>query len=56
VNSKTLGVAVVIVLVSSAMVGWLVAASRGLRTGPGRVGRVRTGSDHYPIEAVFRIP
>ena len=28
----------------------------GLRAGPGRVGRVRTGSDHYPIEAVFRIP
>lgn len=28
----------------------------GLKAGPGRVGRVRTGSDHYPIEAVFRIP
>ena len=28
----------------------------GLRTGPGRVGRVRTGSDHFPIEAVFKIP
>jgi len=28
----------------------------GLRAGPGRVGRVRTGSDHYPIEAAFRIP
>lgn len=28
----------------------------GLKTGPGRVGRVRTGSDHYPIEAVFKIP
>jgi len=28
----------------------------GLRAGPGRVGRVRTGSDHHPIEAVFRLP
>lgn len=28
----------------------------GLNTGPGRVGRVRTGSDHFPIEAVFKIP
>lgn len=28
----------------------------GLKTGPGRVGQVRTGSDHFPIEAVFKIP
>lgn len=28
----------------------------GLKAGPGRVGRVRTGSDHFPIEAVFKIP
>jgi endonuclease/exonuclease/phosphatase family metal-dependent hydrolase len=28
----------------------------GLKSGPGRVGLVRTGSDHFPIEAVFKIP
>lgn len=28
----------------------------GLKSGPGRVGRVRTGSDHFPIEAIFKIP
>lgn len=27
-----------------------------LKAGPGRVGQVRTGSDHFPIEAVFKIP
>ena len=31
-------------------------ASPGILTGPGRVGTVRTGSDHFPIEATFRIP
>lgn len=31
-------------------------SSPGLNAGPGRVGRVRTGSDHFPIEATFRIP
>lgn len=28
----------------------------GLKSGSGRVGLVRTGSDHFPIEAVFMIP
>jgi len=31
-------------------------ATPGLKSGPGRVGLVRTGSDHFPIEAVFKIP
>ena len=31
-------------------------ASPQILAGPGRAGTVRTGSDHWPIEAVFRIP
>ena len=30
-------------------------ASPRLITGPGRVGTLRTGSDHFPIEATFQI-